>query len=216
MIVQSSPTCLHARCLGAPVPVFPFPSFASSLESSSHISRLPQSNADNVFPDGTSESFYSCLTSNTADDTYIFSHPFQSVENIWQPGDDDREDKMIFYNQQSFLGDGVSCSSSGNTVYMEFTESGRDREENQLETKVSRQQTITELAKVCQIKSEEEMSREWWQQCGNVHTGLFLRDVNSVPTKHTGKGKCSVPHLMCCGCIHIRARTTLTPTCFSV
>lgn len=112
-----------------------------------------------VFPDGTSESFYSCLTSNTADDTYIFSHPFQSLEYIWQPGDDDREDKIIFYSQQSFLGDSVSCSSS-NTVYMDFTESERVREENQLETSVSCQQTITELAKVCQIKPEEEMSRE--------------------------------------------------------
>lgn len=74
---------------------------------------------------------------------------------VWpqtQPGDDDREDKMIFYSQQSFLGDSVSCSS---TVYTGLTESQRDREENQLETNVSHQQSITELVKVCQVKPEE-------------------------------------------------------------
>lgn len=177
MIVQSSPTCLRARCSAAPVLAFPFPSFASSLASSSRISRLPQSNADIVFPDGTSESFYSCLTSNTADDTYIFSHPFQSLDYIWQPGDDDIEDKMIFYSQQS-------CSCSSNTIYTDFAESERNGEENQLETNVSCQQTITELAR---------------EQCGDVHTGVLLTDVSSVPTKHTGKGKCSVPHLTCVG-----------------
>lgn len=78
---------------------------------------------------------------------------------------------------------------------MDFTESERDREENQLETNISHQQTITELAKVCQIKPEEEMSREWRRQSGDVHTGLILTDVSSVPTKHTGKRKCS-PHML--------------------
>lgn len=156
MIIQSPPTFHHTRHSGAPS--FPFSSFTSSVACSLRISGLSQSKEDNVFPKRTPKSFYSCLTSNTKDDSFNFSHSFQSTDYIWQPGDDDREDKMIFYSQQSFLGDSFSCSS---TVYMCLTESQRDREENQLESNVSHQQSITELVKVCHVKPEEEMNREW-------------------------------------------------------
>lgn len=206
MIIQSSPTFLHhTRHSGVPVPAFS----SSSLACSSCFSGLPQSNTDNVFPDVTSESFFSCLTPNTADGTYTLSDPFLSADYIWQSGDNDREDKMIFCSQQSFLGDCVSCSSS-DTLYMDLTESQRNTEDNQLKTNVSHQQTLTELGKVCQIKPEEQMSKDWRQQCGALCTGQMLADVRSVPAENAGKGKCSVPHVTRCGCFHSGPRNSFT------
>lgn len=122
--------------------------------------------------------------------------------------------KLFFTASRASLETVSAAAAATSFIWTSLTQ--RETEENQLETNMSCQQTITELAKVCQIKPEEEMSREWRQQCGDIDTGLILTDVSSVPTKHTGKGKRSVPHLTCCGCIHIRTRTTLTPICFSV
>lgn len=207
MIIQSSPTFLHhSRHSGVPLPAF------SSVACSSCFSGLPQSNADNVFPDETSESFFSCLTPNTADDTYTLSDPFLSADCIWQPGDDDREDKMIFYSQQSFLGDCVSCSSS-DILYVGLTESQRNREDNQLEINVSHQHMQTELGTGCQIKPEEEMSKDRRQQYGAVYTGQMLTDVRSVPAENAGKGKCSAPHDTRCGCFHSGPRNSFTWAC---
>lgn len=166
-----------------------FSSFTSSVESWE----------DDVFPGETSDSFYSCLTSNAADDstlrhcirkpsTCIRADPFQSVDYIWQARDDVRENKTFFYSQ-SFLGGSDSCTT---TVYVGLKESQTDGEENQFETNTPHQQTVGE---VHQIRAEEEMGRDCQQQSEVVHTGLMLADVSSARTENTGKGKRAVSHI---------------------
>lgn len=104
VIIQSSPTFVqHIRHSGVPLLAF------SSVACSSCSSGLPQSNTDCT--DGTSESF-SCPTPNTADDTCTLSDPFLSTDCIWQPADDDREDKMIFFTVSGASWETVSAAAA--------------------------------------------------------------------------------------------------------
>lgn len=180
-IVQSSPARSHTTshthsAVSVTTLELPFASYTSSLASSPCIWGLPghemigegntaEGDTDNEMfsPDRTTESFYSCQTSNTVEDsierswrscistpsTCAHCHASQdsshSGENIWlqgeeenKGGDDSGDNKVIAWSESSFLADSSGCSID--TIYMGLTKpwantfQPQDRGQKPLET----------------------------------------------------------------------------------
>lgn len=152
MIVQSSSTFVHhARHSGVSVAAFSFSQWHAHHGFLGYLSAMSsQLELQKAFSPASPQTQH----------THIPLQPtFLSADYIWQPGDDGREDKILFFFdcQQSFQGNCVSCSSR-DALYTDLRESHTNRETNQLKTNVSHQQTRAELGTVCQTRRGNEQS----------------------------------------------------------